>query len=181
MHLKALALVVSVVCLAPELGAQTRPQGSVPVAPGTRVRVKTANLVAPLIANFLEQRSDTLVFIEDGTGRGVWTFSLAQIERLETTAGEAGQNRKPMAAGATVGAGVGLVLGVIFAKAATPSDSTREYNAVLTGALGAGVGAGVGAFIGSRVKRERWVNVALPRQFSLRTDGRRIAIAYTFR
>jgi hypothetical protein len=43
-------------------------------------------MVVPLIANFLEQRGDTLVFIEDERGRGVWSFGLSQIERLETSA-----------------------------------------------------------------------------------------------
>lgn len=181
LYLKVLALMVSLACVVPQLGAQTGPSGAVPVVPGSRVRVKTPNLVAPLIANFLEQRADTLVFIEDGTGRGVWALPLSQIQRLERTAGEAGQNRKPLATGVVVGAGVGLVGGVLFARYFSPSDSTREYNSVLTGLLGAGVGAGLGGFVGSRIKRERWINIPLPRQFSLRANGRRAAISYSFR
>ena len=159
MRLKALLLPIILACGAREALAQTRPS-TVPVPPGSRVRVKTPNLVAPLVANFLEQRGDTLVFIEDGRGRGVWSFSLAQIERLEMTAGESGRNKAPIAKGAAIGAGVGLGLGLIFASVAEPSDESRKYSPLLTGALGAVVGAPIGAYFGSRVKSERWVNVA---------------------
>jgi hypothetical protein len=173
LRLKALLLLI---VLASDAFAQTR-TSTVPVPPGSRVRVKTPNLVAPLVANFLEQRGDTLVFIEDGRGRGLWSFSIGQIERLEMTAGQSGRNKVPIAKGAAIGAGVGLVLGILFASVAEPSDNTREYSPVLTGALGAGVGAGVGAYFGSRVKSERWVNVPLARRLSMRTDGRGLAIS----
>ena len=166
MHLKTLAISIGLACIAQDVGAQ-RPSSAVPIVAGTRVRVKTANLVAPLVANFLEQRGDTLVFIEDGTGRGVWSFGLAQIERLEMTAGEAGGNKRPIAMAAGIGGGIGLLGGLLFAAVAQPSDSTREYSQVLTAAAGAALGAGIGAIVGSRVKSERWVNVPLPRQLSL--------------
>lgn len=174
MHLKALVVSFSLVALAgaaTDLTAQGR-QSGVPIVPGTRVRVKTPSLVAPLVANFLEQRGDTLVFIEDGRGRGVWSFDIGQIERLEMTAGEIGRNTRPIARSAAIGAAIGLVAGVLFATVVEPSDSTREYSKILTGVLGAGAGAGVGAYVGSRVKVERWVNVPLTRQFSFRTNGR---------
>lgn len=167
MRLNFLVLSLCAACLAHEAAAQVSPRATVPITAGSRVRVKTPTLVAPLVANFLEQRGDTLVFIEEGRGRGVWTFALSQIERLETTAGEVGRNKRPIGRGAAIGGGIGLLGGLIFAGAAQPSDSTREYSRPLTGALGAGVGAGIGAILGSRVKSEGWVNVPLPRQFSL--------------
>lgn len=176
MHLKALLVSLSLVCVGQNVAAQTS-GSSVPIVPGSRVRVMTPTLVAPLIANFLEQRGDSLVFIEDGRGRGLWAFALAQIQRLEITAGEAGRNKRPIAKGAAMGAGVGLVLGVLFAVAAEPSDSTKEYSPLLTGAAGAAAGAGLGAYFGSRVKTERWVNVPLGRQFSLAVSSRRFGIA----
>ena len=176
MRLKALFLTLILVGLARDAVAQTR-SSTVPVPPGSRVRVKTPNLVAPLIANFLEQRGDTLVFIEDGRGRGVWSFSLGQIERLEMTAGEGGRNKEPIAKGALYGAGAGLLLGIVFASVAEPSDETRKYSPALTGALGAGIGAGIGAYFGSRVKTEHWVEVPLNRRLSLRSNGRGLAIS----
>lgn len=176
MRLKALFLPVLIACIAQDVAAQTR-SSTVPVPPGSRVRVKTPTLVAPLVANFLEQRGDTLVFIEDGLGRGLWSFSIGQIERLEMTAGEAGRNKAPIARSAAIGAGVGLVAGVLFASLFDPSDESRKYSAALTGALGAGVGAGVGALVGSRVKSERWVTVPLPRQLSLRLSGHGLALS----
>ena len=175
MRLKALLISITLACGARETLAQARPS-TVAVPPGSRVRVKTPNLVAPLVANFLEQRGDTLVFIEDGRGRGVWTFSIGQIERLEMTAGEAGRNKQPIAKGAAFGAGVGFLAGVVFASVAKPSDETKKYSPGLTGAVGALVGAPIGAYFGSRVKSERWVEVPLNRRLSLRTTGRSIAI-----
>ena len=173
MQLKALVVSLALICVAQDVSAQTRTTGStVPIVPGSRVRVKAPTLVAPLVANFLEQRGDTLVFIEDGRGRGLWSFGISQIERLELAAGESGRNKRPIAQGAVIGAGIGLLFGVLFATAAEPSDSTKEYSKVMSGLAGAGVGAGVGAFVGSRVKAERWVNVPLPGRLSLRLNGR---------
>ena len=165
MRLKAFVL-LGLACLSQNISAQ-RPSNAVPITPGSRVRVKTPTMVVPLIANFLEQRGDTLVFIEDERGRGVWSFGLAQIERLETSAGDAGVNRAPIAKGAAIGGGIGFVVGVAFAASATPSDSTKEYSKVVSGLAGAGLGAVIGAIVGSRVKSERWVTVPLPRQLSL--------------
>ena len=178
MHLKALLVSLSLICVGQNVGAQDRASGSsVPVAPGSRVRVTAPTLVAPLVANFLEQRGDSLVFIEDGRGRGLWSLAISQIQRLEITAGESGRNKTPIAKGAAIGAGVGLALGVLFAAVAEPSDSTKEYSMILTGATGAAVGAGVGAYVGSRVKSEKWVNVPLGRLFSLGVSGRRFGIS----
>jgi len=171
LHLKTLAVSLGLALVAQDVNAQ-RPSAAVPIVAGTRVRVKTASLVAPLVANFLEQRGDTLVFIEDGTGRGVWSFGIGQIERLEMTAGEAGLNRRPIARNAAIGGGIGLLAGLVFANLAEPSDSTREYSRPLSGVAGAALGAGIGAIIGSRVKSERWVNVPLPRQLSLVPNSR---------
>jgi hypothetical protein len=177
LHLKALLVSLSLICVGQNVAAQDRTSGSVPVAPGSRVRVTAPTLVTPLVANFLEQRGDSLVFIEDGRGRGLWSFAISQIQRLEITAGEAGRNKKPIAKGAAIGAGVGLALGILFASAAEPSDSTKEYSAILTGAAGAAAGAGIGAYVGSRVKSEKWVTVPLGRQFSFGVSGRRFGIS----
>ena len=181
LRLKALVLLAAFFSVAGAARAQ-RPASPVPVSPGSRVRVKTPGLVAPLVANFLEQRDDTLVFIEDGAGRGVWSFTISQIEKLERTAGEGGSNQRYVVRGTAIGAGAGLVAGMFFAANASPSDSTREYSKLLTGAIGAAVGAGVGAFAGSRFKTERWVNIPLPRQLSLGPDGRGgFSVAFAFR
>jgi hypothetical protein len=126
--------------------------------------------VSPLVANFLEQRADTLVFIEDGTGRGIWSIPLAQVQKLERTGGDAAVNRPYILRGAAIGGGTGLVLGLMFAATAKPSDSDRTYNRPLTGLIGAAVGTGIGAIIGSRYKRERWINVPLAGGLALIPD-----------
>jgi hypothetical protein len=154
----------------------------VSLAPGSRVRVQATTMVAPLVANFLEQRADTLVFIEDGTGRGVWSFAIDQIQRLERTAGEGTRNRAPTARGAMIGAGAGLVVGLVFASAFEPSNEERQYNRPLTGLIGAGIGGAVGAWIGSRMRAEQWVNVSLPGRLSLIPDFRGgLHVGFSFR
>jgi hypothetical protein len=181
LRLKYLSAFLGVVTLASVAGAQRPSSSTVPIAAGSRVRVKTPQLVAPLIANFLEQRGDTLVFIEEDRGRGVWSFALSQIERLETTAGETAYDKRPIARGAMIGGGIGLAAGIGFAAGFSPSDSSKEYSKLLTGALGLTIGAGIGAYVGSRVKAERWVNVPLPRQLSLfpnRRGGFSLSIAW---
>lgn len=172
LRLKALVLPLALACTSSEVLAQRAAQGSIALAPGSRARVKAQGMVAPLVANFLEQRGDTLVFIEDDKGRGVWTFALSQVERLETTAGEGGRNQRYVARGAMYGGAAGLVAGLAFASAASPSDATKEYSKPMTAMVGAALGAGVGAIIGSRFKTEKWVNVPLPRQLSF-VPGRR--------
>jgi hypothetical protein len=172
LRLNVLVLSLTLGMVAESASAQRPTATSVPIVQGSRVRVKAPSLVSPLIANFLEQRGDTLVFIEDSDGRGVWSFAIATIERLETTAGEAGRSQRHITKGAMIGGGAGLVAGLAFAAAASPSDSTREYNRPLTAVVGAAIGAGVGAIIGARTRTEKWVNVPLPRQFSIAPNGR---------
>ncbi|HEX9564526.1 MAG TPA: hypothetical protein VF981_11165 [Gemmatimonadaceae bacterium] len=157
-------------CLA--LGADPVAAQQVPVTPGSRVRVSASSLVAPLVANFLEQRGDTLVFIEDGTGRHVWTFALDQVVKLETTAGETAVSRPWVLKGAAIGGGAGLVSGLVFAASVSPSNEDRRYNKPATALVGAAIGAGIGALIGSRHKLERWTQVQLPRGLSLAPDFR---------
>jgi tetrahydromethanopterin S-methyltransferase subunit F len=181
LRLKILTLFAGVTLFASPADAQRATNSTIPITPGSRVRVKAQSMLTPLIANFLEQRGDSLVFIEEERGRGVWTFSLAQIERLETTAGNTAYDKQPIGRNALIGGGVGLGAGLVFAAVFSPSDTTKEYSRLLTGALGAGIGAGIGAYIGSRVKTERWVNVPLPRQLSLipnRRGGFSISIGW---
>jgi hypothetical protein len=153
----------------------------VQVTPGSRSRVTVPSLVTPLVANFLEQRGDTLVFIEEGTGPGVWTFALAQIDKLEVTGGQGTGNRNFVAKGAAWGAAGGFVLGVMFAAAARPSAEGRTYNRPVTGLVGAAVGAGIGAFVGSRRETERWVTVPLPGRLSFAPGPHGLVLSLTFR
>ena len=135
MRLKALIVGLGLTCLTQDVVAQTSSSNSsaVSVQPGQRVRVHSLTLVSPLIANFLEQRGDTLVFIEDGRGRGVWSFSLSQIDRLEITAGKTGRSSSAIKKGALIGAGIGLAAGLLFANNFDPSDPTRDFSAGPTG------------------------------------------------
>lgn len=161
--------------------ARAQQSATVGVAPGSRVRVKAPTLVAPLVANFLEQRGDTLVVIEDGTGRGVWRFSLAQVERLEVTAGDAGMSGPHMMRGAAIGGGAGFAAGFLFASLTAPSDPARRYNRLTSSAVAGAIGAGIGALVGSRTKVERWTSVPLPGQLSITPAGRGLIVQVAFR
>jgi hypothetical protein len=165
LRLKALVLSLGLAFVARDVAAQTS-NATVGVQPGTRVRVTSPTLVAPLVANFLEQRGDTLVFIENERGRGVWSLGIQQIDRLETTAGETGRSRSAMKKGALIGGAVGLTAGIIFAASFDPSGDNRQYSRVQTGIVAGLAGAGFGFFIGSLVSTERWVSVPLPKQLT---------------
>jgi hypothetical protein len=166
---------------AADLSAQ---QATLDVLPGTRVRVTASNLVAPLVASFLQQRGDTALFIEDGAGRGIWTINVAQITRLERSNGEQRSNRPKVIRGAIIGGTVGLGGGLLFAATAKPSDPTKTYDRLLTGGVGLVVGGAIGAFIGTRFAQERWTNIPLPSRASLtpmsRNGGLRVSLSYPF-
>ena len=172
MRPKAIASAAGTLVLCFLLHAEALVAQQVPVMPGSRVRVSAASLVAPLVANFLEQRGDTLVFIEESTGPGVWSITLPLITKLETTGGDATGNRPYVLKGAAIGAGSGLVVGLLFAAAARPADEGRTYNRPVTGLIGAAIGGGIGAFLGSRRQTERWIDVPLPGRLSLLPDPR---------
>jgi hypothetical protein len=169
-----------------DLTAQQASTSSTPinVLPGTRVRVTATNLVAPLVATFLQQRGDTAVFIEDGAGRGIWTISVSQIIRLERSNGEQRSNKPKVIRGAIIGGVVGLGGGLLFASTAKPGNSSKTYDRGLTGGLGMLAGGAIGAFIGTRFAQERWTNIPLPSRASFAPQstrgGLRLAFGYSF-
>jgi len=183
LRLKALIVGLGLTCLTQDVVAQTSSSNSsaVSVQPGQRVRVHSVTLVAPLIANFLEQRGDTLVFIEDGRGRGVWSLSVSQIDKLELTAGRTGRSSSAMKKGALIGGAIGLAAGLLFSNSVDPSDPNKDFSAGPTGVVGAFAGAGLGLFIGSRMATERWVNIPLPQRVSFAPNGRGLSLSFSFR
>ena len=85
------------------------------LTPGTRVRVRSPQVVAPVIGSYQGMRRDTVVVIEDGTAAHVWSFTSANIDRLEVSAGMKGGNRGPMTRWALIGGGAGAVAGFLVA------------------------------------------------------------------
>lgn len=154
-------------------------QGTFPVPAGSRVRVTATSLVAPLVANFLNTRGDTAVFIEDAAGRGVWSIPIAEISKLERSNGEKRSNRDYVTRGALYGGGGGLTLGLLFASTATPS-SGKKYSRPITGLLGAAIGAGIGAAVGTRFATERWTAVSLARRLSVAPERRGVGLRAAF-
>jgi hypothetical protein len=134
----------------------------IPLVPGSRVRVTATSLVAPLVANYLELRGDTLVLFEEQAGRGIWSVTLDQVQLLETTVGMKRGHAPYVVRGAAIGAGIGALGGAIFASASKPSDPGRKYSRPLSALVGAGTGVLLGGFIGSRFSVEKWSRVPLP-------------------
>ena len=151
-------------------------QQAIPIAPGTRVRVRAANLVAPLVANFLQMRGDTAVFIEDVAGRGVWSLHVSDITKLERSNGERRANTPYIVRGAMIGGAVGVASGLLIASSLKPSDTGKKYSRMASGGAGLVVGAVIGGIVGSRFGAERWTTVSLPRRVSVLPDSRGLGL-----
>jgi hypothetical protein len=182
LHPKALVVAVCAFVLPVIAGAQSQPtSGTLPLVRGSRVRVRASVMVTPLIANYLELRKDTLVVVEEGAGRGIWTLALDQVQRLEASTGSRSMHGPYIMQGAVVGAAIGAAGGLVFASTFTPSDQSKKYSRVLTMELGGAVGALAGGFVGSRRMAEQWSRVPLPRRVSVLPDRHgvlHVAIGY---
>lgn len=151
------------------------------LAPGTRVRVKSPQVVAPITGNFQGMKRDTVVVIEDGTAGQVWSFVPATIDKLEVSVGYKGHNKGPMTRWALIGAGGGAVAGWLVA-ALLESSTDSKYNDALSAVVGAAVGAGAGAAYGSRIQEEHWSQVPIPRRVGLMPtrNGVRLGVSTSF-
>ena len=147
------------------------------LAPGTRVRVKSSALVAPVIGAYQGMRRDTLLVMEEGMSAQLWTFSSTTVDRLEVSDGMRRGNRGPITRWALIGAGVGAATGLL-AAAALEGSSDSEYNNVLSAVVGAGVGAGLGAAYGWRVHEEHWTSVPIPRRVGLAPARKGVRLAF---
>ena len=137
-----------------------------PLVPGARVRVSASTLVMPLMANYLEMRGDTAVFIEDAAGRGLWTFTVDQITKLEQSRGEKRGDLRYIGKSALIGVPIGSFLFWGTTGIIKPSDKGNRYNRKRTAITGAVVGAAVGALVGTRFTSERWMSLPVPRRLS---------------
>lgn len=166
-----------------QTAATAAPQSGIPLVPGMRVRVYAPNLVAPLVANFLEAKADTLLFFEEKAGRGIWSLTLDQITKLEVTLGEKRHHKEYIVKYGLIGAGIGALSFGYFASNFHPGDKSKDYSTLGTGALGALVGGGLGAYLGSRASAEKWGPLALPKKLVIAPDlsGRwHLSAALTF-
>lgn len=166
--------------------ATSRASVGLPIVPGARVRIWASTLVSPLLANYLETKGDTAVFIESAAGRGIWTFTIDQITRIEQSQGEKRFNGGPMLKSGLIGVPVGALLFWGATGIFTPSDSTSQYNRGGTAAAGALVGGVVGVVVGSFFKAERWMSLPLPNRMSFRPirrggrDGVEVGLGFAF-
>ena len=151
------------------------------LTPGTRVRVKSSQVVAPVIGSYQGMRRDTVVVIEDGAGAQVWTFTRSAVDRIEVSAGMQGGNRAPTTRWALIGAGAGAAAGVL-AAIILESSSNSKYNDFLSGAVGAGIGGAIGAAYGYRQVEEHWKSVPIPTRVGIMPSrtGFRLGLSAAF-
>lgn len=153
-----------------------------PVPPGARIRVTAPSLVAPLVANYLEMRGDTVVLVEDRAGQGLWSIPYGDIRTLELSIGQKKNHPPYIARGAVLGGAAAFLIGVLTAATVDPSDTSRKFKRLTTGALFAGGGALVGGFVGSRFSTENWSPISLRRRVTLAPSprGAQLRIDLTF-
>jgi hypothetical protein len=151
------------------------------LTPGKRVRVKSNQVVAPIVGSYQGMRRDTVVVIEDGVGAKIWSFNTTAVDQIEVSVGMKGGNRDPMIRWALIGAAVGGSIGLITAATLENSTDSR-YNEALSTLLGAAMGAGFGAFYGSRKLQEHWAAVPIPRRVGVvpSAHGLRIGLSASF-
>lgn len=175
------ALLAALITLAPvriTAAQATAPQS---LTPGTRVRVTSNQMVAPIVGSYQGMRRDTLVVIEDGSGAKIWAFNTTAVSQVEVSLGMKGGNRDPMIRWGLIGGGIGGAIGLITATTLENSTDQR-YNEALSTLLGAAMGAGLGAFYGSRKLAEHWAPIPLPQRVGLvpTAKGLRIALSASF-
>jgi hypothetical protein len=137
------------------------------VPPGARVRVTAPSLVAPLIANYLEMRGDTVVLVDDRAGRGLWSIPYSDIRSLHLSIGQKKNHGPYIVRGAVLGGAAGFIIGALAAATIDPSDTTKKFKRLTTGAVVGAGGALAGGLIGSRFTTENWSPISLRRRVTL--------------
>ena len=148
------------------------------LTPGTRVRVKSSQVVAPIIGSYQGIKQDSVVVIEDGTAAQVWTFSRPAVEKLEVSVGMKGGNREPMARWGLIGLGVGAAAGWLVAVILEESTND-QYSDILSTLVGAGVGTAAGVFYGSRKLDEHWSSVPVPGRMGIGPTPRTLRVGFS--
>ncbi|MDH3290979.1 MAG: hypothetical protein OEO20_07595 [Gemmatimonadota bacterium] len=113
---------------------------------------------------------------------------LAMVSRLEAPAGRRSNWDKGARAGALVGGGVGLLLGVAYAACddswVCPQSGGEKIGAVVVGAVAVGFAGGlVGTMIGALSSRDAWRDVPLGRArvaVHPTPDGFALGVAFRF-
>lgn len=160
------------------MSAQRAPK--LDIVAGTRLRVTSAAQVAPVIANYMETKSDTVYLVEsEGAGRtGVWSIPYADIQKIDVSMGQRNRNMRYMVPFAGIGAGVGVAGGLLFTQAAS-AGSGKRFKRVATASLFGLAGGIAGAYWGSRINIENWVPMPLPTRVSLTPNGKGASIGVT--
>ena len=162
---RLLPALLSVLLVAPHaLAAQDATQAWL-LTPGARVRVSYAGQDAR-VGTLVALAPDTLA-VEWADGAGTARMARTRVTRLDVSRGIRGSERGSRAkVGFAVGAGAGLLIGVVSSKSNSECNGSSACDDVVNG-LATGIGAlmlgGIGAAVGaiSGGASEKWENVRL--------------------
>ena len=148
------------------------------LAPGTRVRVKSPTVVAPVTGILQAMHRDTVVVIEDSQAAQIWTFTPATMDQLEVSVGMKKGNRGPTVKWTLIGMGTGFAVGWLVAAIIEESGDT-DYNEAASAGVGAAAGAAAGAVYGYRKLEEHWAAVSLPHRVGVIPTRRGVRLSYS--
>lgn len=119
-------------------------QGEVMLAPDTRIRYVPSPGMAPVVANVVVQRGDSL-WVRPVASSETVALAFRDLTRLEASRGTQGHM--------LLFAAVGFVAGALDGRGDLPGNGHLIFGAV---------GAGIGTLFGWVTRRERWEPVMLP-------------------
>ncbi len=180
---RALQVLIAVGMLTATASTLAAQAASTTLVPGRRVRVEIAGS-AKFVGNVARIGQDTIGLVGDA-GDTVWV-ARKSISRLDVYMGEGHNVGRAAARGTAIGAGVGLVLGIIAVAGQSEGDFlyTPPGQLIASGLLGGAVwGLGIGTVVGLIAKSPKWsqVPVATLKVTPAGPDGAGVALGFSMR
>src|SRR5512134_3154764 len=140
----------------------TLPAQSIPIDPGSRVRLArpcadaapASGVCAPILGTLVSWSGNTIL-VRDGAGQE-HSFRADRSVRVSV-----GRERRRTLLGLGIGAAVGLATGFALAESCKNDPVTDDPELCNLGYLAVLPGGGLGALIGSRIRSTSWVSVPM--------------------
>ena len=165
MHRATLALALLAVTSAASASLRAQSSAAAPVAVGERVRITTPSQRGPFryVGGVTEVRADTLM-VQTHDATAPRPVAIADITRLEVSAGTHGNGGRGMLYGTVIGAGAGAIFGAAHYRKPDCAGTSficdtggRGADAFAGGLVGGVLGLAVGGIWGATHPSERWV------------------------